>query len=51
MQTFQDQKIDRSGYHDILFGSAAARPFTPEQQTALAPLLGVLDPGLIEEKR
>ena len=51
VQTFQDQKIGRSGYHDILFGSAAARPLTPEQQTALAPLLGVLDPGLIEEKR
>jgi len=50
VQTFQDQKVSRSGYHDILFGSAAARPFTPEQQTALAPLLGVLDPGLIEEK-
>ena len=51
VQTFQDQKLRRSGYQDILFAFAAARPWTAEQQTALAPLLGVLDPGLIEDRR
>jgi len=51
VQTFQDQKLERSGYQDILFAFAAARPWTAEQQTALAPLLGVLDPGLIEDRR
>lgn len=51
VQTFQDQKRSRSGYHDILFASAQVKPFSPEQLTALEPLLGVLDPGLIEERQ
>lgn len=49
VQTFQDQKRSRSGYQDILFASAKPRTLAPEQQAALAPLLGVLDPGLIKE--
>lgn len=48
VQTFQDQKRRRSGFGDILFASAAGSA-TPAQQTALEPLLGVLDPGLIAE--
>ena len=49
VQTFQDQKRRRSGFQDILFAAAEPTTRTPEQQTALAPLLGVLDPELIAE--
>lgn len=49
VQTFQDQKRSRSGFQDILFASAWPRPLSSEQQAALTPLLGVLDPGLIAE--
>jgi hypothetical protein len=51
VQTFQDQKRRRTGYQDILFAAAAAKPTTPEQQAALEPLLAVLDPGLAAEVR
>jgi hypothetical protein len=50
VQTFQDQKRQRSGFHDILFAFAQPKQLTPEQLAALEPLLGVLDPGLIEER-
>jgi hypothetical protein len=50
VQTFQDQKRQRSGYRDILFAFAQPKQLTPEQLAALEPLLGVLDPGLIEER-
>lgn len=50
VQTFQDQKRQRSGYHDILFAFAQPKQLKPEQLAALEPLLGVLDPGLIEER-
>jgi hypothetical protein len=50
VQTFQDQKRQRNGYHDILFAFAQPKQLTTEQLTALEPLLGVLDPGLIEER-
>jgi hypothetical protein len=49
VQTFQDQKRSRSGFQDILFAPAAARMLSPGQEAALAPLLGVLDHGLIAE--
>lgn len=48
LQTFQDQKRRRTGYQDILFAYAEARRLSPEQEAALAPLLGVLDPALIK---
>ena len=51
VQTFQDQKLRRSGYQDILFAFAAATPLSPAQQEVLTPLLGVLDPTLIWEVR
>jgi len=51
VQTFQDQKLRRSGYQDILFAFAAATPLSPAQQEVLTPLLGVLDPTLIREVR
>jgi hypothetical protein len=51
VQTFQDQKRRRDGYHDILFAFDQAKELSPEQLAALEPLLGVLDPGLIEERR
>ncbi len=51
VQTFQDQKRRRTGFQDILFAAADARPLSPEQQAALGPLLGVLDPGLTEGAR
>lgn len=51
VQTFQDQKRRRSGFQDILFASAEPGALSPAQQAALGPLLGVLDPGLIEERR
>lgn len=51
VQTFQDQKRRRSGFHDILFAFADARALTPAQQTALDPLLAALDPSLTPEPR
>lgn len=48
VQTFQDQKRQRTKYHDILFAFDQAKQLTPEQLAALEPLLGVLDPGLID---
>jgi hypothetical protein len=47
VQTFQDQKRRRTGFADILFASAKPVTLSPEQQKAVEPLLGVLDPGLI----
>lgn len=44
VQTFQDQKRRRTGFGDILFAFAEAKPLTAEQ---LGPLVGVLDPGLV----
>lgn len=46
VQTFQDQKRRRTGFGDILFAFAEAKPLTAEQ---LGPLVGVLDSGLIAE--
>jgi hypothetical protein len=51
VQTFQDQKLDRSGYYDILFAFAEPKQLNSEQLAALEPLLGILDPSLIEERR
>jgi hypothetical protein len=51
VQTFQDQKRDRSGHQDILFAFAEPKPLTAEELAALEPLLGVLDPLLIPEDR
>lgn len=48
VQTFQDQKRQRTGHHDILFAFAQPKQLTTEQLAALEPLLGVLDPELIE---
>jgi hypothetical protein len=48
VQTFQDQKLNRHGYHDILFAFAKPKQLTSEQLAALEPLLGILDPTLIE---
>ena len=49
VQSFQDQKRTRAGYHDVLFASAEPRSFSPEELIALEPLLGILDPGLVGE--
>ncbi len=49
LQVFQDQKVSRSGFQDVLFASKQARTLTPEQVAALEPLLGILDPALIPE--
>lgn len=49
VQTFQDQKRSRDGFHDVLFAFDQSKQLTPEQLAALEPLLGVLDPSLIEE--
>lgn len=51
VQTFQDQKRIRSGYHDVLFAFAEPKQLGPDQLAALEPLLAVLDPELIEERR
>lgn len=50
VQTFQDQKLQRVGYHDILFAFAQPKQLTPDQLAALEPLLGILDPELIGER-
>jgi hypothetical protein len=47
LQTFQDQKLSREGFQDILFAAKQARELTPERRAALEPLLGVLDPALV----
>jgi hypothetical protein len=51
VQTFQDQKHRRTGFHDILFAFAEARELVPAQQTALEPLLAALDANLVPEAR
>jgi len=51
VQTFQDQKRRRTGFHDILFAFAEARQLAPAQQTALEPLLAALDATLAPETR
>ena len=49
VQTFWDQKRSRAGFHDVLFASVEPRTFGPKELEALEPLLGILDPGLIED--
>lgn len=51
VQTFQDQKRRRTGYHDILFAPTTSRALAPEQRAAVEPLLAVLDPGLAKEAK
>lgn len=51
VQTFQDQKRRRSGFHDVLFAFAAGRRLSAAQQTALEPLLAALDATLAPEAR
>jgi len=47
VQTFQDQKVSRAGYGDVLFARVdpGAAP-TDDRRAALRPLLAILDPEL-----
>lgn len=49
LQTFQDQKNSRTGFHDVLFASEKAKALTPERLAELRPLLPILDPELGKE--
>ena len=46
VQVFQDQKVSRAGYGDMLFVPETPEAPDPKRDAALAPLLGVLDPAL-----
>ena len=46
LQTFQDQKSDRTGFGDILFAYTDRHDLDPQARADLAGLLGVLDSGL-----
>ena len=46
VQVFQDQKVSRAGYGDVLFVPGTPEAPDPKRDAALAPLLGVLDPAL-----
>jgi hypothetical protein len=48
VQTFQDQKRSREGFGDVLFAFSEPVARTPEFEAELEPLLGLLDPALIE---
>ena len=48
VQTFQDQKRERTGMGDILFPPLASATLSDDDKKALAPLLGVLDPELVQ---
>ncbi len=48
VQTFQDQKLERKGMGDILFPPMERRTLSDDDKKALAPLLGVLDPELVQ---
>jgi hypothetical protein len=49
VQPFQDQKVSRVGFGDVLFAQSA--PLDPKERAAqaekLKPLLGILDPELV----
>ncbi len=46
VQTFQDQKLTRSGWGDILFAAKQPRTLSPRELADLRPLLAILDPEL-----
>ena len=47
VQTFQDQKLSREGYGDILFAPETKGTVDPATADKLRPLLGILDPTLV----
>ena len=49
LQTFQDQKSDRTGFGDILFAYTDRHDLDPQARADLAGLLGVLNSGLRPE--
>jgi hypothetical protein len=49
VQTFQDQKQDRSGFGDVLFAHGDRRDLDAEARAEMSRLLGVLDPALAPE--
>jgi hypothetical protein len=51
VQTFRDQKVERAGFDDILFGSYQYRPRSAEEVAALGRYLEILDPQLGKEAR
>ncbi|HWB74634.1 MAG TPA: DUF2330 domain-containing protein [Nannocystaceae bacterium] len=51
VQTFQDQKRSRAGIGDILFAPSTKRELATDDRAALVPLLGILDPALVEGSR
>jgi hypothetical protein len=50
VQTFQDQKLSREGYDDILFVPEAKTALHRDEVEKLRPLLGILDPLLVPQK-
>lgn len=51
VQTFQDQKRSRAGIGDILFAPTTKAELAADDRAALVPLLGILDPALVEGSR
>jgi len=46
VQTFEDQKRDRTGFGDVVFVPKTPRVLDEDAKTALAPLAAILDPAL-----
>jgi len=47
VQTFQDQKLSREGYGDVLFAPETKGTIDPARGDKMRPLLGILDPALV----
>lgn len=48
VQTFEDHKVSREGFGDILFVPRKRRALTAADKAELEPLLAILDPTLLE---
>ena len=50
VQTFQDQKVTRTGWGDVLFAFKEPHTLSPRALADLRPLMSILDPELAKEQ-